>query len=111
MMDANSVVVIVLAVLSSAVITRLVDGWFTRKNLAAETVATTADSGKTRAETADILAVAMERALLRMEHDLQRAQDRIMLLEARVTGLEATVVAYHDLHGPLPVTGAFTVDA
>jgi hypothetical protein len=89
---------IVIAVLSSSLLTRVVDGYFSKKN----DVATV---HKTEAETADILSQAADRTLQMMHSSMVSAQARILVLEERVSHLEKQVQEYERLHGPLQQLG------
>ena len=85
---------LLIAVLSSSVVTTLINRLFSKSNDDA-----TAD--KTRAEAADILSQASERTLQMMHQSLVTAQARIMVLEERVSHLEKQVFEYERRHGPL----------
>lgn len=91
---AQVLVVLMLAVLSSSVVTTLINKTFSKKN-------DDATVHKTEAETADIMSQAADRTLQMMHSSMVTAQARIMVLEERVTHLEKQVQEYERLHGPL----------
>jgi sensor histidine kinase YesM len=92
--NTQIVLAIILAVMSSSVLTRIIDRFFSKKNDAATV-------HKTEAETADILSQAADRTLQMMHQSMVQAQARIMVLEERVSHLEKQVLEYERLHGPL----------
>jgi sensor histidine kinase YesM len=88
------VIMLCLAVLSSSVITTLINRTFSKKT-------DDATVHKTEAETADILSQAADRTLQMMHQSMVQAQARILVLEERVSHLEGQVKEYERLHGPL----------
>jgi hypothetical protein len=84
----NNIALVLLAVLSSSVITTAITQFSKR--------------GTTRAEEKNILMSGSEKSLAMMMDALDYQAMQISELRTRVGALELTLAAYHHLHGPLP---------
>ena len=93
--------IIVASVLGSTVLNTFVTRYFRKSN-------DTAEAGKTKADTAEIMAKAAETTLtiiqstiLSQDKRIQAQDERILRLEERVLQLHAELTTYRAVHGPL----------
>lgn len=96
------------AILGSSVLTRALEGFFKKRQTSAEVVKTDAESKDIVVGAANTALNMMERNMAHMAENMKANSKKAAELEAkvdllidRVETLEATVIAYHRMYGPL----------